>query len=136
MPEHPFTLLDDGRPMDAAVQLEGGRIWLPAATLERLGWHLEPEGLCREGLCLPLPPGGDVGPDGIALDALAALLDRPLALDAAEGVAYLGRSAVERAGALASLEAPDFTLPDLSGRLHALSAHRGKKVFLVAYASW
>jgi len=41
-----------------------------------------------------------------------------------------------RARALASLEAPDFTLPDLDGRLHTLSNHRGKKVLLVAYASW
>ena len=48
----------------------------------------------------------------------------------------LGVSAEERAQALASLEAPDFTLPDLDGRPHSLSEHRGKKVFLVAYASW
>jgi peroxiredoxin len=27
-------------------------------------------------------------------------------------------------------------LPDLSGRMHALSDFRGKKVLLVAYASW
>jgi len=40
------------------------------------------------------------------------------------------------------LESPDFSpvedvkLPDLHGRLHSLAEHRGKKVFLVAYASW
>lgn len=61
---------------------------------------------------------------------------RPVALDMDERVAYLGVAAAERAAALASLEAPDFTLPDLDGRLHTLSAHRGKKVLLVAYASW
>ena len=33
-------------------------------------------------------------------------------------------------------EAPEFTLPDLEGRLHSLSDHRGVKVFLVAYGSW
>jgi peroxiredoxin len=37
---------------------------------------------------------------------------------------------------LASLDAPDFTLPDLDGHLHSLAGHRGKKVLLVAYASW
>ena len=26
--------------------------------------------------------------------------------------------------------------PDLEGKLHSLSDHRGKKVLLVAYASW
>jgi peroxiredoxin len=35
-----------------------------------------------------------------------------------------------------SLEAPDFTLPDLEGRPHALRDYRGKKVFLVSWASW
>ena len=50
--------------------------------------------------------------------------------------AYLGVSAEERGRRLASLEAPDFTLPDLDGRLHSLSDHRGAKVFLVAYGSW
>ena len=32
--------------------------------------------------------------------------------------------------------APDFSLPDLAGRLHTLSDYRGKKVLLIAYASW
>jgi hypothetical protein len=61
---------------------------------------------------------------------------RPVAVDPEEGAAYLGVPARARAAALASLEAPDFTLPDLNGRLHSLSEHRGKKVLLVAYASW
>ena len=71
-----------------------------------------------------------------AVDALAAAGDRPLAVDHEERVAYLGVSAAERAARLASLEAPDFSLPDLAGRRHALSEHRGRKVLLVAYASW
>ena len=61
---------------------------------------------------------------------------RPVAVDPEEGAAYLGVPARARAAALASLEAPDVTLPDLDGRLHSLSEHRGKKVLLVAYASW
>jgi len=48
----------------------------------------------------------------------------------------LGESAQARGEALRSLEAPDFTLPDLAGRPHSLSAHRGKKVLLVTWASW
>ena len=61
---------------------------------------------------------------------------RPVAVDPEEGAAYLGVPARARAAALASLEAPDFTLPDLDRRLHSLSEHRGKKVLLVTYASW
>ena len=71
-----------------------------------------------------------------SIDALIAAGDRPLAVDPAEGVAYLGVSAAARGAQLASLEAPDFSLPDLEGRRHSLSAHRGAKVLLVAYASW
>jgi peroxiredoxin len=37
---------------------------------------------------------------------------------------------------MATLEAPDFELNDLHGRRHRLSHHRGKKVLLIAYASW
>jgi hypothetical protein len=73
---------------------------------------------------------------GVDLAAFAKLLDRPLALDLHERAAYLGVSAGERQRALRSLVAPDFTLPDLSGRPHRLSDHRGKKILLVAYASW
>ena len=71
-----------------------------------------------------------------AIEGLIAAGDRPLAVDREEGVAYLGVSAATRGARLASLETPDFSLPDLEGRRHSLSEHRGTKVLLVAYASW
>jgi hypothetical protein len=74
--------------------------------------------------------------EGLHLAQRAEAAGRPVAVDRDERVAYLGVSAKDRAGQLASLEAPDFTLPDVDGRLYTLSDHRGKKVFLVAYASW
>jgi hypothetical protein len=74
--------------------------------------------------------------EGAALAKRAEASGRPVAVDHDERVAYLGVSAADRAKTLASLEAPDFRLPDLDGRLHSLSEHRGKKVLLVAYASW
>jgi len=74
--------------------------------------------------------------EGIDLAALARLLDRPLATEAEAGVAVLGASAGDRASRLASMEAPDFTLPDLDGRLHSLRDQRGKKTLLIAWASW
>ena len=61
---------------------------------------------------------------------------RPVSVDLEARAAYLGTPASERARQLASLVAPDFTLPDLQGRLHSLADHRGAKVFLVAYGSW
>lgn len=74
--------------------------------------------------------------EGLGRAQRAEAAGRPVAVDREERAAYLGVSAAERAAALASLQAPDFTLPDLSGRPHSLSAQRGKKVLLVAYASW
>ena len=74
--------------------------------------------------------------EGVDLAKRAEVGGRPVAVDVEERAAYLRVSASERARPLAALEAPDFTLPDLEGRLHSLSDHRGKKVFLVAYASW
>jgi hypothetical protein len=73
---------------------------------------------------------------GVDLAGFAALLGRPLALDVEHRAAALGAAAAERAERLARLEAPDFALPDLAGRVHRLSEHRGKKVLLIAYASW
>ncbi len=119
MTESTFTLIDDGRPVAVPARITDGSVRLSAgAVTTALGPAV-------------------AGPSGeIDLAELAARLDRPLALDAAERAAYLGVSARERGARLASLEAPDFTLPDLDGRLHSLAAHRGKKVLLVAYASW
>ena len=74
--------------------------------------------------------------EGVDLAKRAEVGGRPVAVDVEERAAYLGVSASERARPLAALEAPDFTLPDLDGRFHSLAEHRGKKVFLVAYASW
>jgi hypothetical protein len=70
------------------------------------------------------------------IEELAARGDRPLAVDRDERVACLGVGAAARGAALASLEAPHFALPDLAGRVHALSEQRGRKVLLVAWASW
>ncbi len=133
-----FTLLDAGRPMEVTARIDGARITIPAGDVERaLGWTLSPEGLCGEGICIPVVDESALWrPEGLDLAALAQALDRPLAADAQAGAAYLGAATGERRRTLRSLHAPDFSLPDLAGRLHSLSEQRGKKILLVAYASW
>lgn len=118
--------------------IEGGRVRVPAPAVHTaLGWDFHDGQLCSDSMCVPVADAAALADErGIDLAAFAAALDRPLALDVDESVAYLGVAAYERAQALTSLDASDFTLPDLSGRLHSLSEHRGKKVLLVAYASW
>ena len=138
MPPSAFTIIDGASPRTVPASVSDGRVFLSAESVETaLGWQLKPEGLCREGICVPVRAGGPpVAGEGIDLSALASALGRPLAVDLAERVACLGASAGERAQLLEALQAPDWELPDLDGRMHRLSDHRGKKVFLVAYASW
>lgn len=61
---------------------------------------------------------------------------RPVLSDVSQQVWSLGASAQETEQALQTLQAPDFTLPDLDGQPHSLSDFRGKKVFLTTWASW
>jgi hypothetical protein len=115
----PMTIVDDGRETRVPARIDGARVMVHAqAVTEALGWNI--------GSAL----------DAVDLTTLASRLRRPLAIDVPERVAWLGVSAADRAAALTGPHAPDFTLPDLDGRLHSLSEHRGSKVFLVAYASW
>ena len=133
-----LTLVDGERRHAIGARIADGRVQVDSADVEAaLGWKLAREGLCRGSVCIPVRDRAALVRDGgLDLEVLAALIDRPLALDVEERVAAIGERAEDRAAALASLVAPDFTLPDLSGRMHTLSEHRGKKVLLIAYASW
>ena len=136
-----LRLLDDGREVSVAADVRGDRILIaPDALTSELGWELKPEGLCKGEICVPVRERGALLPDAgdgrVDLTAFALALGRPLAVDVDARVAALGVAASERASQLATLRAPDFELPDLSGKLHRLSDHRGKKVLLIAYASW
>jgi hypothetical protein len=133
-----FTLIEEGRAHALPSQLAGERVRIPAAALESaLGYALTPEGLCRGEACFPVRDRTAlVAGDALDLAELARVTGRPLALDLAERAAALGTPADERRAALRGLAAPDFTLPDFSGRKHTLSAYRGKKVLLIAYSSW
>jgi len=132
------TLIDETRPLEVDATVHGDAIHVPAAGVARaLGWELTPRGLCRGDTCVPVrDPRPLVHADGLDVAALARVLDRPLAVDAAERVTVLGASAESRAAHLAALEAPDFTLPDLAGRPHSLRDQRGRKTLLIAWASW
>jgi hypothetical protein len=103
----------------------------PAALEARTGWAIKPEGACKGDRCVPLPAqnGGRVD-----VRVLAERLDMPLIEDTANGLWCLGPEAGGRA--LTSVDAPDLTLPDADGHPFHLRSLRGKKVLLVAWASW
>ena len=111
-------------------------LWLAAPDAARItGWSLKPEGMCRDEQCVPLPSTAVIA-GRVDVEAFWRRLGNPV-LRASDGETWvLGAGAEERNAALAGLMAPDFTLPDLSGRPRTLSDLRGKKVLLVTWASW
>ena len=121
-----------GRPND--------ELWTSAADRERAsGWTLKPEGLCRNEVFVVVAPSDReqlVDSEAVCASGLWETLGRPVLHDEAHSVWMLGEAAADRSRELESLEAPDFRLPDIKGKLHSLSDFRGKKVFLATWASW
>ena len=99
------------------------------------GWTIKPQGACLGDVCVPLP--AEVrGRDGRIDVAVAAdRLRMPLVHDEAAALWSLGPASVT-GHALATADAPELTLPDLDGNPFQLSSLHGRKVLLVAWASW
>lgn len=134
------TLLTDQGAIDVTARADGDDLWVSARDTERAtGWALKPEGLCKGDICVPVPRDRArefVDDDTINVARFWRHMDLPLIHDAAGETWVLGTSAAARSAQLQSLEAPDFSLPDLSGHRHSLVTQRGKKVLLVSWASW
>lgn len=129
------TLLYDDRVTEnVAAMREGQHLWLTPADMQAAtGWKLETEGLCRGDACVRVQPTWTK--DGkVDLAAFARHMGQPM-LEDGNAIAF-GESVGTRHDALFSLEAPDFTLPDLDGKLHSLSDFRGKKVFMFSWGSY
>jgi hypothetical protein len=122
------------------ARAEGGDLWIRNNELEEAtGWTIKPEGLCRGPICVPIPQDAEAEyrrDDTVNIATFWRRLDKPFARSTQGDVWVLGEGAAERISALASLEAPDFTLPALDGTLVSLSQFRGKKVLLASWASW
>lgn len=131
-----FTLLYNSNRYPITVTTDGDHVLLSSQQLFDIsGWELKPVGLCKGGQCVPLGPYKERwGKDYLSLQAFAELQQMPLAID--NNCAALGEAASQRSMAMQSLQAADFELPDLDGKPHRLSDYRGKKILLVAWASW
>jgi hypothetical protein len=119
-------------------------LWVTTEDLARATrFVIKPQGVCRDELCFPLPKARRAAfiatkhsVTWFNLSEFARLIKQPFTADEKNGVWYFGARTAERNALLSSLEAPDFTLPDLNGKRHSLSDFRGKKVLLVTWASW
>jgi hypothetical protein len=115
-----------------------GVYWISVSDVASiLGWEVEPEGLCKGEVCIPLrDSSGFADGDSLNLTRLAELIGRPLAVSVEDQAAYLGTPFEHFGATVGRLEAPEFSLPDLVGDEHNLSNNRGSKILIAAWASW
>jgi len=139
------TIVYDGVATDVSVSDRAANdLWITASDLTRATrFVIKPQGICRDELCVPLPKNRKAeflsrkgSTTWFNLTEFARLIKQPFVADQKNAIWYFGSPAAEQNHHLASLEAPNFALPDLNGKLHSLSDFRGKKVLLVTWASW
>jgi hypothetical protein len=99
------------------------------------GWSIKPQGACRGDVCVPLPAEVRTTDGRLDATAVAARLGMPVVTDDAQGISALG-PATQGGQALTTAVAPELELPDRDGNLFKLSSLHGRKVLLVAWASW
>jgi hypothetical protein len=119
-------------------------LWIVPQDLPRINdFVLKPEGACLEELCIPVRQDRDsemfvtrAGQGWFNASELARRLQQAFVVDREHAVWSFGNIPVARNAFLQSAMAPDFALPDRSGKLVRLSDFRGKKVLLITWASW
>jgi hypothetical protein len=135
----------DGVATEVTVATESSKdLWITTKDLTRATkFVIKPQGICRDELCFPIPKAkksefiSKKGPvTWFNLSEFARLVKQPVAMDEKNGVWYFGARPDDRNAYLGSLEAPNFTLPDMNGHMHSLSDYKGKKVLLLTWASW
>jgi hypothetical protein len=107
----------------------------PAEFERATGWRLEPEGACSGDECVPLPPLETDADGRFDVGVVADRLGMPIARDAAHGLWALGPRSGDRR-VLDDARMPDLVLTDFHGAPFDVASLRGRKVVLVAWASW
>jgi hypothetical protein len=105
----------------------------PGELLERTGWELKPEGACKNDACVPMP---DLAMHDGKIDVadFAARMGMPVATDEKHRIFALGPQTSGHV--LGSVEFPHIVLRDFDGNPFDLDTARGKKMLLVAWASY
>jgi hypothetical protein len=109
-------------------------LWVLAADLPRINeFELKPQGACRADICVPISKNLRNG-RWFNLTGFARKVDETVVTDS--GVWSFGEIPVVRGNLYSSRVAPDFAVPDRTGRTVHLSDFLGKKVLVVTWASW
>ncbi|MBU3702968.1 MAG: hypothetical protein FGM42_01195 [Ilumatobacteraceae bacterium] len=108
---------------------------VPAAEFSAVtGWDAKPEGMCRGEVCVPAPGALDNGQ--VNVEVAAARLGMPVVHDSDHGVWSLGAAtATGRTLATAVARFPS-TLIDAMGRGFDFASLRGRRIIMIAWASW
>ena len=101
------------------------------------GWTLKAEGLCKGEVCVPVRDTSAMS-DGASIDVVefARVTGRNIVIDASRNMVAMGEQASSRAASMATLDAPNFTLPDINGNLISLSDFADRKKLILAWSSW
>ena len=98
------------------------------------GWDPKPEGMCRGEVCVPAPGSLDNGV--VNIETAAERLGMPIVHDTEHGVWSLGAAtATGRTLATAVARFPS-SLIDAMGRGFDFASLRGRRIIMIAWASW
>jgi hypothetical protein len=100
---------------------------------ERTGWELKPEGACQGDRCIPMQDLA-IRDGNVDIGDFARRLGKPVAHDDKHGLWAIGPESGGRV--LPSANFPEVVLPDFAGNQLDLATLRGRKVLLVAWASY
>jgi hypothetical protein len=140
-----MTIIFDEKPTTVNVmQSESKDIWVTMKDLKTATRYVvKPQGICRDELCFPIPNNRKaqfVNKQGktewFNLSEFARLVKQPVTVDDKHTIYYFCARPDAQNAHLNTLDAPNFTLPDMNGKMHSLTDFRGKKVLLITWASW
>lgn len=128
----------NGQISDVEISQNFGEFSIAKSELEKFtGWQLKPQGLCIDEICVPVRDSSALT-DGKNIDLVefARLTNQNIVIDQQRRIAALGEHADSRNQSMATLDAPDFTLPDVHGRQVSFSDFNRRKRLLLAWSSW
>jgi hypothetical protein len=106
------------------------RLDIDAKDFERAtGWEIKPEGACKGDVCVPLGDGT------FDLKATADTLGMAVVGEPSLDLWAVGPEVV-RGRALATVDASDFSLPDLEGNVVRITSLRDQKVLVISWAPY
>lgn len=98
------------------------------------GWDAKPEGMCRGEVCVPAP--GALDGNTVDVETASARLGMPIVHDAAHGVWSLGPATATGRTLSSAIARFPSSLIDAMGRGFDFASLRGRRIIMIAWASW